>query len=315
MEFRFGSNDYFRPKNNTYNVQLQNIDKNWVSLGDVTTVKYYRLPAGHYKLNVRLNNNTDKTYSQTFSISFTIDEVFYKKWWFVLLACIFILSIAGSIIQMRRRRYKREENLRRAIAHDLHNTLGGKISSISNMLHVINHLKETGEPFQTELNQLIEQTVKVHSTMSDVIWVLSRTEKINLGLVNRMQDYADKWLKTAKIKVFFEHNIGDGEKSIPFNVQHELLLVYKEMLGNLLKHTFSEEVYISFMINPDKSIEFSVRNLFSKRKVDAPSSGQGIPIMKEHIERIGGILKVTALERSFEVHIRFERPFRHWKNQ
>ncbi|MBC7774302.1 MAG: hypothetical protein H7246_02605 [Phycisphaerae bacterium] len=315
LEFHFGCNDYFRPKTNTYYVQLLNVDSDWVPLGALTKLKYYRLAAGHYTLRVKFNINGDKISSQVFSISFVIDEVFYKKWWFISILGICLLGIIWGVIQLRRRRYRREENIRRAIAHNLHNSLGGKISSISNMLYVIDRLNKSGQPFQSELRQMLDLTRNAHSTMSDVIWVLSRTKDINTGLVNRMQDYADKWLKLAHIKVVFEHNLEDQGSTIPLNIQHELLLVYKEILGNILKHTFPEHVYIRFMNEPDKSIELTVTNQFSERKKEVPSSGEGLSIMKEHVARIGGTLQITSEENRFEVHIRFENPFKSWRNK
>lgn len=315
MEFHFGNNDYFRPKANTCYVKLEQVDESWVSLGTVTSVKYYRLPPGHYKLSVRFNNQINQKNSQIYTINFETDQIFYKKWWFIALVIFAISGMIFSLIRIRSQRYIREQKLRREIAHNLHNSLGGRISSISNMLYVISRLNEKGKPFQTELHQLMDQTMKVHSTMSDVIWALSRTKKVNAGLIHRMEDYADKWLKLAHIKVDFEQNIAKLERSIPFTIQHELILVYKEILGNILKHTFSERVYIAFWLNPDQSIDLTVLNLFSERKKDVPSSNQGLSIMKEHIERIGGVLSIHAEEHRFEVSIHFEKPFKSWRDR
>lgn len=312
LEFHFGCNDYFRPKTNIYYVQLQNIDNDWVSLGALRSIKYYRLPAGNYTLKVKFSNNGDKDSNQVFTINFNIDEVYYKKWWFLVLVFLSLLGFVLGIVALRRRRLLHEIHLRKTIAHNLHNTLGGKISGIAHMLHVIDRLNKNGQPFQSELKQMLDLTRNAHSAMSDVIWVLSRTKNFQIGLVNRMEDYADKWLKMAHIKVVFQHNLSDQGKAIPFNIQHELLLVYKEILGNILKHTFSEEVYIWFMVNPDKSTLLRVRNHFTQRKEDVPYGGQGLSIMKEHIERIGGKLKITSLEHSFEVQITFEKPFKAW---
>jgi len=315
LEFHFGSNGYFRPQNNTYYVQLLHVDADWVTLGSSSTIKYYRLVPGQYTLRVKFKNSGDNLNSQIYAISFTIDQVFYKKWWFVALLGLLLIAAIFGIISLRKRRFRREEELRRAIAHDLHNTLGGKISSISNMIYLIDRLNKAGQPFQAELAQMMDSALKVHSTMSDVIWVLAQPLKIKSGLINRMKDYVDKWLKIAHIKVEFEHNISSEENEVPFSVQHEILLVYKEILGNILKHTFSEKVQIHFMVNKDKSIDLIVQNFFKDRKKEAPSGGQGLNIIQEHISRIGGTLNIQEELDSFRVHIRFEKPFKSWRNK
>ncbi len=313
LEFYFGSNSYFRSKTNTYFVKLENVDNEWVQLGSLTNIKYYRLPSGHYSLKVRFNIKGDKATSEIYTINFEIDEVFYKKWWFIAIISLGILILTYGIYLLGRSRKRREIDLRRSIAHNLHNVLGAEISLISNLVYGINDLNEQKQDFQAELYQLLNQTVKVHSTMSDVIWVLKQHKPESVGLINRIEDYADKWLKLARIKVIFESNIADQDKFIPFAIQHELILVYKEILGNILKHTISEKVHIRFMLNPDKSIELAVRNWFSQRKKDAPSTGHGLLIIQEHMERIGGILRVSAEEQAFEVSIRFEQAFKHWQ--
>jgi ligand-binding sensor domain-containing protein/two-component sensor histidine kinase len=313
LRFHFGSNDYFRPKTSTCYVRLMQVDQQWISLGNEKSVKYYRLPSGNYTLQVRINDNLDKSVSQIYTINFTIDSVFYKKWWFSALLTLGIAGIVLGYFRLRHIRLRNDEKLRRTIAYNLHNTIGAKISSISNMLHVISRLNEKKEPFQQELNHLIEQARKAHSTMSDAIWVLSQPSNTAQGLVLRMEDYADKWLRLAHIKVVFEQNIADIEKNIPFTVQHDLILIFKEVLGNILKHTFSEQVYISFLRNSDKSISLRVKNWFSERKKDVPSSGQGIAMMQEYMQRIGGTLTVAEEEHSFEIIIWFEKPFKKWR--
>ena len=313
LRFQFGSNDYFRPKTTTCHVRLKQVDQQWISLGNEKSVKYYRLPAGNYTLQVSINDNLDNSRSQIYTINFTIDAVFYKKWWFLALLALGIAGMVFGYFRFRQLRLREDEKLRRTIAYNLHNTIGAKISSISNMLHVISRLNEKKEPFQQELNRLIEQARKAHSTMSDAIWVLSQPSKTAQGLVLRMEDYADKWLRLAHIKVVFEQNIADIEKNIPFTVQHDLILVFKEVLGNILKHTYSEKVHISFWNNPDKSITLRVKNWFSERKKDVPPSGHGISMMREYMDRIGGTLTVEEEEHSFEIIIWFEKPFKKWR--
>jgi streptogramin lyase/two-component sensor histidine kinase len=313
LRFHFGSNDYFRPKTSTCYVRLKQVDQQWISLGNEKSVKYYRLPSGDYTLQVKINDNLDNSVSQIYTIKFSIDSVFYKKWWFSALLTLGMVGIVLGYFRLRHIRLRDDEKLRRTIAYNLHNTIGAKISSISNMLHVISRLNEKKESFQQELNHLIEQARKAHSSMSDAIWVLSQPANTAQGLVLRMEDYADKWLRLAHIKVVFEQNITDIEKNIPFTVQHDLILIYKEVLSNILKHTFSEKVHISFWNNSDKNITLGVKNWFSERKKDLPSSGHGIPMMREYVQRIGGTLTVVEEENSFEIIIRFEKPYKKWR--
>lgn len=309
ITFNFGSFQYFQANSNTYYVQLEGVDPSWTPLNTETSIKYHRLPPGYYTFKVKLGVKGFNGAEIEYRVRLRIEEVFYKKWWFLL-----ILILAGSLLlylvyRSRQLRRIREENIRRRIAFELHSALGGKISTISNLIHLIARYTAEQKPINKELQHLADTVRRAHSTFSDVIWVLTqKTESVD-GLVNRMHDYIDKWIKTGNIEVEFEQNIEQLEKPIPFSTQHILLLIFKEMLGNILKHTFSQLVAIRFIQNEDNSIDLSVKNTFNERKTDVPSSNQGLQFIRQQVERLGGTVNIRPEENSFEITVHLNHPF------
>lgn len=308
LEFIYGSTNYFRRETRSYFVQMEGLDNKWAPMGTVHKIKYYHLPPGKYTFLLKVVESGFSTLDSpedVYSVSIFIDEVFYKKSWFIALAISFFLIFIGYLLNLRIQRARREENLRKRIAADLHDDLGGNLSVISNLVHTIQRLKSKNQPFDAELEALLGMTKSAHSTISDIIWALDQRDNSNATLRQRMEDYSDRWLKAAGVKVHFSSNQGD-HKPIKFSVKHQLLLVYKEILSNILKHTVTDSVDIRFNIVNQKDIDLRVINYFQERKKNVVSSGRGLTILRERIARLGGNVEIQTAEHSFEIHILVE---------
>ncbi|HLP92716.1 MAG TPA: triple tyrosine motif-containing protein [Saprospiraceae bacterium] len=310
LEFFLGTTDYFRPESNSFLIKLDPTDAEWIPLGDLRSIKYYRLPAGEYTLQIRYSNHNSSIYK----ISFRIDEVLYQKGWFQILAGLVVLATLAGLWGLRQSRIRREEQIRKAIANDLHNTLGGKISTLGHMIHVMELRQKDGKNIQNEFQRVSELIKKAQETLSDVIWVLSRKSSVETDLINRMHDYADRWLLSTHIQVKFEKELEPGASPIPLSIQHECLLLYKELLGNILKHTYTENVHILVVNRLDSGLTIEVKNYFKNRKEDVPKGGVGLQMVKEHILKLGGKVEITSELNSFTVKINIPRPFKNrWK--
>lgn len=305
IQFQYGCNSYFHSDAYTYYIMLEGIDKDWIPMGAVSKIKYYHLIPGKYTFRVRLIENRDERKVNDFSMGFEIEQVFYKKSWFIVLLALLFIGLVLLFFWSRRQRTLRDEKIRRAIAKDLHSMLGGKLSQISNMLHVVKRLKTNGQPIDEELKYLTEFTRLAHGNLSDVIWVLAQKDDLDGGLMNRMEDYIDKWLRSAKIKASFEQNISEGEAKIPLAFQYQLLLIFSEALSNIIKHTDSYEVKIRLWQNDDESKDLIVINYFKQRKNNPPTSGQGLAIIRELIAKIGGTVDAQPSENEFCLSIHF----------
>jgi len=304
LEFRFSSTDYFRSDGKTFYVQLAGLDQHWVAIGAVPHIKYYSLPAGHYTFQVKCTKDAEAAGPLVYALSFDIEAIYYKKWWFTVLLAGLALLLIWQGFQFRLRQLKREQNLRHRIASDLHDSLGAKLSGISNLVHVIGRLHQAGKPSEIESQKLLDLTRSAHGAMSDIIWAIDSSQKELSSLVRRMEDYTDKWVKAAGIKVVFEAVVHHPDKKIPFFLKHQLLLAFKESLGNALKHTFSEHVLIRFEAGPKNNILIFVQNSFSERKTDVPSSGRGLAGIEERMTRINGNVQVQEEENVFRIWLR-----------
>ncbi|MFN8303103.1 MAG: two-component regulator propeller domain-containing protein [Saprospiraceae bacterium] len=304
FEFSFGCTDYFKSNYRAFLVQLEGFDENWIPIGNVNKMRYYGLPPGSYTFRVKCGEQDERQKESVSSFSFIIDGPFYHKAWFIILVLSGIVFIVWLFFRFRIHQLRREQNFRTQIATDLHDDFGGNMGAISNIVHVIKRRKEVGKPFDEELDHLQSLVKTAYSVMSDIIWAIDKRKNTYVDLSARMQDYADKWLKMNDIKVRFSTNFVANRLPFSFDIKHQLLLAYKEILGNILKHTYSESVEINLNFRTRHQLVLSVKNLFSERKTDVASNGQGLENIRQRINRIGGDVNIEEGPGEFIVTIR-----------
>lgn len=303
LEFYFGCTNYFRPDRHKFFVRLEGLDKNWVPIGNEFQMRYYGLPPGKYTFSVKCSLPHSHE-ENPFTFSFIVKAPFYRQPWFPILIGAGVILLLWLLFRLRINQIQHEQNFRRQIAADLHDDLGGSMGAISNIIHVIKRRKKEGKPIDKEIDHLQNLSKSAHSAMSDIIWAIDRKKNSNIDLSNRLHDYADKWLKMAGIKVRFTTDVSTIRQPFSFHTKHQILLAYKEILSNILKHTHSELVDIHLVINMKHQLTLHVKNIFSERNMDAHSSGRGLESIRHRIVRIGGEVVIEEYPSEFVVIIR-----------
>jgi ligand-binding sensor domain-containing protein len=85
---------------------------NWIAIGTDNKISFANLSSNNYALQVRLKNDTE----QILQISFTIEQPFYKTWWFILLLAMFIATLIYIIFKRRINTIRQQASLKQKIA-------------------------------------------------------------------------------------------------------------------------------------------------------------------------------------------------------
>ena len=87
----------------SYQFWLEGLNEGWSPLSTNSTVTFTSLPAGDYVLRMR-SVDMEGRYSDEISVPFTINQAFYKTWWFIALILVLILLIVIVIFRFRLKR-------------------------------------------------------------------------------------------------------------------------------------------------------------------------------------------------------------------
>lgn len=89
--FEFAAIDFSRPEMYQYAYKLEGFDTGWIYSGNRHAVSYTNIPGGNYVFRVKATTLKEQWTDKEVAIPFFIETPFYKKWWFIVLANVFLL--------------------------------------------------------------------------------------------------------------------------------------------------------------------------------------------------------------------------------
>ena len=304
ITFTLGLTDYRNPSKASFNVMLEGFNDDWQILGNKRVVQYTNLDAGKYTFRVKAANHEGRWSEQEAYVRLLVKEPFFtSKWFYGLLVLIVVGGI--SSFYLSRLAYERETNkLRNRIANDLHD-------EVSNTLNNIRIIAMESQRSQLTIPQPdIQRIEQLSSTaiehVEDVIWAIDQEKKSIKYLLFRMEDTIDELLRSQKIPVTFHKVNLNEETELDFLHRRNLLLIFKEAVSNIIKHTYPVEVVIN-LGNDNGQFGLSVVNYFTTIKETTYKTGRGTYSMKQRAKALNGKLKVEQQEGRYEVQMKLNR--------
>jgi ligand-binding sensor domain-containing protein len=110
ISFSFTNLCFNNSHNNQYKYKLELIDSTWITSAQ-PFVEYKRLPSGNYTFSLQSSNNEGIWDPHIQKIYFSIQPIFYKSWWFVLLMSMSALGLLYFYYHLKTNRIKSEVKL------------------------------------------------------------------------------------------------------------------------------------------------------------------------------------------------------------
>lgn len=225
-----------------------------------------------------------------------------QKMLIALISALAILFFIAVFYFFKKQQRKKLELFRQKIAADLHDEVGSNLNSIT---RIAKGLKS--ETNNLDINKKIEQLVKKSNTsisnVVDLIWALDEEESKMEDLIEKMEACLDGIkLTNQEIKVqFFKDNI-PLQQALAINTKHHVLMVFKEAINNIQKHTNSSLILIE-LASINQKLKLKITNSFASKKEATNSSGRGLNNIQNRIDELGGTVKFTSTDNQFIVDI------------
>jgi ligand-binding sensor domain-containing protein len=298
LELRFGCTDFFDPQKNTYAFQLIGFDKHWVFGGKNNQARYMNLAAGDYILRIKAAGSLGEWSEQIMEIPIHVAPIFYKTIWFLMIVIGIVGVLSWLFLRFRLSQIEKENTIRLNIASNIHDDLGGSLYGINSAAKRL-RTKMKEQEHQSDIEHLVNVCEKAYRTMGELIWAINPKNQFTDSLIERMEDYKDDILKPFLRITTFEATGFEKNKKIDTEFKQHLLMLFKEALTNIAKHSSPEKIIIRVENNPVFSL--SIINYFDKPLDTALSSGNGLEGMQRRAKQMGGILKTEQKEKYFSL--------------
>ncbi|WP_338794065.1 two-component regulator propeller domain-containing protein [Bernardetia sp. MNP-M8] len=110
ITFEFAAINYRRPEKTNYSYILEGFDKEWNEVGNRRFATYSNLPAGNYTFKVKASNSDGIENNEAITITIKVLPPWWKSWWFLTIASIFVVGASIGFYTNRMNVVKRQND-------------------------------------------------------------------------------------------------------------------------------------------------------------------------------------------------------------
>ena len=180
------------------------------------------------------------------------------------------------------------ERERSRIARDIHDDLGASL----NLIAVLGDLakKEKTDERIEKMSTTARQAV---TSLDEIVWAVNPRNDTLAHLVDYAGQYATGYLRAAGIRCLLDVPEVLPSSEVPSDVRHNLFLVIKEGLQNIVKHSRATEVWLRVTTGP--SLRIVIEDNGKGFENNAPDPwADGLRNMRERMSEIGGECRVES---------------------
>jgi signal transduction histidine kinase len=203
----------------------------------------------------------------------------------------------GAQIQERQKAEQQRlmEQERARIAHDLHDELGADITEIGMLATRVQTDAGGTEERNRCLKQMVDKTRQMVAKLEEIVWAMNPQHDSLGALVSYFTFLADRLLGLANIKLVVDTSEDATSLALEARRRHQLFLVFKEALANVIRHSGASEVRLSVRVE-NRILHVIVTDNGCGLCELSPTAGghEGIANMRRRMEKLGGEFEITG---------------------
>jgi signal transduction histidine kinase len=223
----------------------------------------------------------------------------------LLLAVVWIALLRRQVSQRtlelqheirERERAERQHALeteRTRIARDLHDDLGSSLTEI-NFLASSGQRPRSGDETHPALFRAIAEKARALVAALDVIvWAVDPEDNSLQSLADYLSGYTRDYLSNSSIPCRFKVPVALPDLTLDGQIRHEMLMVVKETLNNIVRHAEATEV--EFQMNmADSTVEICIIDNGKGFDPNAEGGGHGLKNHLARLTKIGGSCRIES---------------------
>jgi signal transduction histidine kinase/streptogramin lyase len=274
-------------------------DETWSASDAQRVATFTNLPPGNYTFEAAATNPLAPMQPQMASLAFTVRAAWWETIGFrlagALTAALAIAALVSLVVRRRMRarirRLEQEHALARErarIARDMHDELGARITQIM----LINDAAK--QKSDADFDQISDAIQSVSTTLHEIVWATNPRNDTLEGLVDYLVEFAEEYFAATNIELLLELPSELPDRPVPSDKRHEVLLVVKEALNNIVKHAGATQVRIQIALQQDELRIVITDNGSGFQLDDVSRTSNGLVNMRHRMESIGGRAQIES---------------------
>jgi signal transduction histidine kinase len=265
---------------------------------------YPSLPPGNFTFRVQELGLMGSPTGVEASLAIFVPPPFWRTLWFwgVIAALLFASTAAALryVIQIRTQRklllLEKERLLERErlrIARDIHDDLGARVTQISLVSAMAHDGLVDADAMRGELVKISHMSRDLVTALYETVWTVNPENDNLKELGNYLFQMINDLCERSQFRCRFHIEELPSDVTVPSHIRHNLCMVMKEAMNNIVKHAGASEVRLSMSFRESHltvSIQDDGRGFVSPEK----PTGHGLTNMKQRLEEIGGSCRIES---------------------
>lgn len=309
LEIDYTGLSFIKPEQMRFRYRLEGLDAAWVEAGTRRTAFYPHIAPGNYTFRV-IAANSDNVWNETgATIRVMVLPPFYLTWWFILAVLLFfsvatIGLVISRFVQLEKRRAAQQafsrqliasqEQERKRIAAELHDSLGQRLVVIKNLALMFLNSKNGNTDDESRIEGISAEASQAIGEVKEISYNLRPYQLDRIGLTKAIEAIVRSAQAASNIE--FTANIDDIDNYFPKESEINFYRIVQESVGNLVKHSGASKASVE-IDRSGPALELNIRdngNGFVPGQTESRTGGFGLIGISERVELFNGTLDLRS---------------------
>ena len=245
FSLEFSELDFISPNSIKYSYQLEGVNSEWIQNGFSRKITFANLEPANYNLKIKSTDRNGNWHSNFISAQIEIVPEYWQTNWFKGIVLILTLLLISSLFLFRISKIRQMEKIRWQIAGDLHDEVGGTLSSMAlRMYHYLGIAKNIDREEEKQLTNIADIAVGIVYKIDDIVWSINPQNDNLEDLIYKLKDITSEFLANHNIKYQFSIDLFEKQRKLSIEFKKNIVLVYKEIVNNIIKHSKASQVEV-----------------------------------------------------------------------
>ncbi len=322
FEIHYTGLSFIKPEQVRFRYKLEGLDENWTDAANRREAFYPYLPPGTYTFRVIAANSDNVWNEQGAEIEIVVLPPFYRRPWFTILS---VLLAVGMIFILYKRRISQltkeriaqqtfsrqliasQEQERKRIAAELHDSLGQRLVVIKNLALMFLKVKNSDANEFRQIEEISAEASQAIGEVKEISYNLRPYQLDRIGLTKAIEAI----VRTAKSAstIEFSGEIDDIDNYFPKETEINFYRIVQECVNNVVKHSEAAKAFVKIK-HSGEIVEFEIGDDgkgFTPSQTESKTSGFGLIGITERAELFGGKVEIkSAPNQGTKIKIRLK---------
>jgi len=294
------------PSNVQFRYRLDGFDASWVEAGTRRSASYPQLPAGSYRFHVKACNSEGVWNETGATLAFSVAPFFWDTWWFRTAAVTGFTAVVFGLaryvshrrLRLRLRAAEEEtavERERTRIARDIHDDLGSRLTKIVLLTGLVARDRVAPEKAGERIWEISETARQLLASLDETVWAVNPRNDTLPNLIAYLGEFTVDFLRSAEILCHVDLPGQPPPRAVPADVRHNLFLVVKEALNNVVRHAQATAAWLRITVD-DQALTLLIEDN-GRGFTEAPEKPEadGLRNMRARMTQVGGRFHIEGL--------------------